>query len=84
MDNPFEVIKIIGYTLLAVVVFNLLVIRRFTRKNNNELQYWTKVLDRAKNPFKNEDQDLDQLAKLVEQSKNEEGKGRNSEEKPEK
>ena len=80
MDNSFEVIKIIGITLLAVAGFNFILIRRFTRKNNNELQYWSKALKQAKSPFQKENQDLDQLAKLVEQSKNEQVKGRNSEE----
>jgi len=84
MDNPVEGIKIIGITLLAVAGFNFLLYRRFTRKNNNEMQYWSKVLGQAKNPFQKENQDLDQLAKLVEQSKNEDGTGRNSEKIPKK
>ena len=80
MDDLSAVFKVILLTLVVIVAINYGIIRRFTQKKNNETYYWSRVLDTAKNPWQKGDQDLDELAKLVEQTKRIEQTGRNSEE----
>lgn len=65
MDDLKAIFLTIFLTILVVVILNYGIIKRFSRKSNNEISYWMKTLDTAKHPWKKEDQDLDELSRLV-------------------
>lgn len=65
MDDLKTIFLTIFLTILVVVILNYGIIKRFSRKSNNEISYWMKTLDTAKHPWKKEDQDLDELSRLV-------------------
>jgi predicted negative regulator of RcsB-dependent stress response len=64
-----------------VVLVNIGIVKRYTGKNRkSESFFFSKTLEAAKNPWKQENQDLDELAKLVEKVKKAETPGNNLEE----
>ena len=65
MDDPKAIFLTIFITVLVVVIINYGIIRRFSRKGDSETKYWSKAFDAAKDPWKNEDNEMDELARLV-------------------
>ena len=65
MEDLKAVFLIIFLTVLVVVVINYGIIRRFSGKKGSEVSYWSKALDAAKNPWQKEDEDMNELARLV-------------------
>jgi hypothetical protein len=65
MDDPKAIFLTIFITVLVVVIINYGIIRRFAGKGDSEATYWSKTIDAAKNPWKKEDEDLDELARRV-------------------
>jgi hypothetical protein len=64
-----------------VILINYAIVRRYTGKNRKtEARFLSRTLEAAKNPWKQENQDLDELAKLVEKVKKAETPGKNLEE----
>ena len=45
MDDLKAIFLTIFLTILVVVILNYGIIKRFSRKSNNEISYWTKTLD---------------------------------------
>ena len=77
MSNSLSPIIIIGLILLVVILFNFSLIARLKQNTKgNENPAMQSMLSSIRNPWKNEDAALDELAKLVsssqDQSKEEE------------
>jgi hypothetical protein len=71
---------IIFLVILGIVIINIGIIKQFTSKRSNEAQLLSKTIDAAKNPWKKENQDLDELTRLVENVKQIEEAGKSVEE----
>jgi uncharacterized damage-inducible protein DinB len=71
MDDPKAIFLTIFITVLVVVIINYGIIRRFSGKGNGEASYWSKTIDAAKDPWKKEDDEMDELSRLVEGIKRE-------------
>ena len=66
--NP---IFIIGIIIFGIIAFNVLIFTRgFRQKPNHRSEIMSSLIETARNPFKNADKDLDELAKLIRPTEN--------------
>jgi hypothetical protein len=80
MAKPLDAYLIIAVTIVVIVIINIGIIRRAAKNKNSEAKSWSNVINQIRNPWQKEDQDLEELAKLIAQSKLDQSTGRNSEE----
>lgn len=80
MVDPKTGYLIIFLVVLVIVIINYGIIRQFTRKGSSDIELLSRTLQTIRDPWKKEDQDLDELAKLVEKAKKMEEDGKSGEE----
>ena len=80
MVDPKTGYLIIFLVILGIVIINYGIIRQFTRKGSSDIELLSKTIQTVRDPWKKEDQDLDELARLVEKAKKLEKDGKSEEE----
>lgn len=65
MDKSIAAILTVVVTILVVLVINYGIIRRYTGKNIKKARFWSRAINSTKNPWMQENQDLEELSRLV-------------------
>jgi len=76
--DPAKAMLVICITIIVVIIINAAIYSTYRRKDGaSSIDLFRKAASQARNPWENEDADLKELSKKIEEIKQREGKERN-------
>ena len=67
MDESLKTLLVVGGTILVAVLVHYFIIKRVASRTRRNATFVSRTINSAKNPWKRESDQLDELSRLVEQ-----------------